>query len=97
MLLNLTFSERFWARVDKSTGDCWLWTGGRTADGYGTMTFSAHRMAFELARGPVPKNLELDHICKVRLCVNPAHLEPVTRSENLRRRGGGWKRRAKIR
>jgi hypothetical protein len=71
---------------------CWIWTGGR--GGYeksygtffdGTRTVRAHRWAYCRWVGEIPVGLELDHRCRVRLCVNPKHLEPVTRLENMRR------------
>ena len=79
---------RFWARVDKS-GDCWLWTGPQ-ANGYGRAWGGersrwAHRIAYELANGPFPDGMELDHLCRNRLCCNPAHLEVVTHAENRHR------------
>ena len=75
----------FWAQV-QPTGFCWLWTG-RTHDGYGRYSGgSSHRIAYELLVGPIPDGLELDHLCRVTQCVNPDHLEPVTREENIRRR-----------
>lgn len=86
-------TERFWAKVDKS-GDCWIWTGYLTPRGYGTYTFgsgpnamwaSTHRLAYELLVGPIPDGLELDHLCRNPPCCNPAHLEPVTGAENMRR------------
>lgn len=69
---------------------CWLWTGGRKARGYGSFTvgkraFNAHRWAYETWVGPIPEGLEIDHICANPPCVNPAHLEPVTHEENVRR------------
>ena len=73
------------------TPSCWLWTAARTTPGgYGKVkldgrTCLAHRVAFEELVGPIPDGLQLDHLCRVRECVNPAHLEPVTASENLRR------------
>jgi len=74
----------FWPHVAK-TGTCWLWTG-RIHKGYGYYSGTgAHRVSFELANGPIPAGMELDHLCRVRNCVNPAHLEPVTRAENMRR------------
>jgi hypothetical protein len=82
---------RFWRYVDKSgTGGCWLWTNSLTEDGYGRFwpdrtRVLAHRFAYELIVGPIPEGLQLDHLCRVRRCVNPAHLEPVTAAENARR------------
>lgn len=83
-------AERFWEKVRKTDG-CWFWTSTRGENGYGQFTLRtgvvrrAHRIAYELAVGPIPDGLEIDHLCRVRACVNPAHLEPVTRQENIRR------------
>ena len=87
--------ERFTDR----TGECWLWTAATNRAGYGLLGIPgrstlAHRIAYEEYVGPVPDGLELDHLCRVRRCVKPAHLEPVTRSENVRR---GWPFRADYR
>lgn len=80
-------AERFWEKVDKHgpTG-CWLWTAF-THDGYGRFRWRdgmgrAHRWAWEQAHGPIPEGLQIDHICRVRHCVNPAHLQLVTGREN---------------
>jgi hypothetical protein len=75
--------------VDAASG-CWLWQRMRNDRGYayvnyGGKTCRAHRLLFELYRGPIPAGLTLDHTCRVRHCVNPAHLEPVTQTENRRR------------
>ncbi len=85
-------AERFWAKFeqDDATG-CWLWTAAVNASGYallGSRYLSsqlAHRFAYELLVGPIPAGLTLDHLCRVRWCVNPGHVEPVTRGENVRR------------
>jgi hypothetical protein len=82
-------AEVFWARVTK-TETCWLWNRPPNNAGYGTIkvdsrTVMAHRFAWELASGPVPDGMELDHLCRVRACVRPSHLEPVTHAENGRR------------
>jgi hypothetical protein len=63
---------------------CWLWQGTiNRRTGYGVHGKSpAHRVIYELLVGPIPVGLELDHTCKVRACVNPVHLEPVTGREN---------------
>lgn len=84
------------------TGFCWLWKGA-LKDGYGSQhsegkTWQAHRLIYTLLVGPIPEGLDLDHLCRVRHCVNPDHLEPVTRAENLRRsknigKGDPWKNR----
>ena len=86
----------FWRHVpERPEGACWIWRGGLMHNGYGRFNLpptelkrpsaAAHRLAYELLIGPVPDSLDMDHLCRVRACVNPAHLEPVTRSENLRR------------
>ena len=68
------------------TGFCWNWTGP-TVGPYGKRSGKlAHRVVFELLVGDIPEGLELDHLCRNTLCVNPDHLEPVTRAENMRRR-----------
>lgn len=72
-------------------GDCWTWTGWKLWNGYGRVRIHrttlklVHRVVYELVVGPIPDGLTLDHLCRNRACVNPAHLEPVTmRVNNLR-------------
>lgn len=81
--------ESFWALADK-TDECWNWSGSIHRLGYGQVRWGggfrkAHRVAYELAIGPIPDGLELDHLCRNRRCVRPDHLEPVTHAENVRR------------
>lgn len=69
---------------------CWFWTAAQFAHGYGKTskkdkTVRAHNVVYELIKGPIPPGLVLDHLCRVRSCVNPDHLEPVTETENIRR------------
>lgn len=78
--------ERFVNRTD----GCWLWTGSK-ANGYGMfrigrVTTGSHRWAWQWANGPIPHGLEVHHKCRIRSCVNPAHLEVMTRRQNLQRR-----------
>ncbi len=80
--------------------ECWLWTGAKTPNGYAKAWFSGrlrlvHRELFERQYGPIPAGLELDHLCRVRHCVNPKHLEPVTRRENQLRGNGVGGRHAR--
>lgn len=83
--------ERFMDKVSpEPNSGCWLWMGVVQAEGYGGIwdgerMQQAHRVAYELFCGPIPKDRELDHLCRMRCCVNPKHLEPVTRKENCRR------------
>ena len=85
-------SERFWVKVIK-TDNCWLWQGSQDGYGYGQFwaqghKISAHRFAYELLVDSISKGLTLDHLCRVRHCVNPGHLEPVTNRENVLRGEG---------
>lgn len=80
--------ERFWEKVSVAgPNECWQWRGSVTAGGYGNFKFAgsneyAHRAAYMLSVGEIPEGLHIDHLCRNRLCVNPAHLEPVTQREN---------------
>lgn len=93
--------ERFWEKVNKDgpisefaphLGQCWIWTGAISM-GYGNFglgrrgsgTIRSHRFAYELMIGSIPDGMHIDHLCRVRSCVNPSHLEMVTQKENTNR------------
>ena len=87
-------AERVLARIEQISGQCWIWPGSQVGNGYGTASYRVdgiqkialtHRVAYEALVGPIPDGLDLDHLCRVRLCCNPEHLEPVTRTENSHR------------
>jgi len=91
-----SWEERFWAKVDK-TGECWIWTGYRTKQGYGRyaaywdsgkQNTMAHRFSYELTNGPIEPGVEIDHKCFNKACVNPSHLRTATRKQNNENRSG---------
>jgi hypothetical protein len=85
---------------EPNTG-CWLWLGAAVNKwGHGTITIGgrqvlAHRAMYEREVGPIPTGMTLDHLCRIPACINPAHLEPVTLLENIRRGAGASVRNAK--
>lgn len=87
-----TLSQLFWERVNQ-TETCWNWIGSINRGGYGVFTFGGrsgkklygHRASYELHKGNIPDGLEIDHLCRNRKCVNPDHLEAVTRQVNTKR------------
>ena len=87
-----SLAQRLESKYERITeSGCWIWTGSTVWGGYGMVKFNgknklAHRVAYEYYTGEtIPLGMDLDHKCRVRCCVNPAHLEIVTRKENLRR------------
>ncbi len=84
--------DRFMNQVapDPNSG-CWIWTGHETGKGYGSFFLShkkrirAHRFSYEYFNGSIPNGLTVDHLCRVRMCVNPRHLEAVSIRENVLR------------
>ena len=89
--MRLSVHERFLAKiVAPSVDDCWHWTAYTNEKGYGQFhvdgrLVKAHRWSYEHFVGPIPEGLQIDHLCRVRNCVNPHHLEPVTGRENVLR------------
>ena len=91
-LMRGTVAERFWAKVEK-TETCWLWTGHLSSTGYGEIRLGGkaagrtliHRWSYEQIYGPIPEGLQIDHLCRVRHCVNHLHLEAVTPQVNVLR------------
>jgi len=89
-----SMAERFWEKVEKTEG-CWIWHASKDKDDYGffginsRIVLLAHRVSYELGKGRIPNNKELDHVCRNHSCVNPNHLEAVTHKENMLR-GNGW-------
>jgi hypothetical protein len=83
--------ERFVASIaSREATECWPWIGRIDHRGYGEFetegkTWRAHRWSYTRLVGPIPDGLVIDHLCRVRHCVNPAHLEPVTDEENRQR------------
>lgn len=81
--------DRFYSKVHK-TQSCWEWTGTLINGDYGQFwdgnkKIYAHRWSYEYFIGPIPNDMQLDHLCRNRCCVNPEHLEPVTARENTMR------------
>lgn len=84
---------RLWSGAVECENGCWVWGrslrgtkyGGLVRDGKGV---AAHRAAWELAKGPIPEGMTIDHLCRNTLCINPSHLEVVTLRENVLRSEG---------
>ena len=85
--------QRFWDKVEK-TDSCWNWIGAKDKDGYGHFklkdkNMATHRFVYELIKGKISHELEIDHLCRNRKCVNPNHMEPVTHKINIQRGDSG--------
>jgi hypothetical protein len=88
-------AETFWAYVERSNS-CWNWTASCDSKGYGQYAIGtykpnsrrnarAHQVSYALTIGEVPENMVIDHLCRNRTCVNPAHMEVVTNKDNILR------------
>lgn len=83
--------KRFWQRISpEPMSGCWLWLGSWDKQSYGQMQFGgrvqkAHRVSYEMHKGPIPQGLHIDHLCRNPYCVNPDHLEAVTQRVNTMR------------
>lgn len=85
----LSLKERIENKILK-TDKCWLWQGEIRKNGYGSIrinkkNYTIHRVYYELNKGQIPTGLTIDHLCRIKNCINPDHLEPVTLIENLKR------------
>lgn len=83
-----TVRDRIMARSRQDDSGCWLWTGFMRPDGYANSRYKwhktlAHRVSYMAFKGPIPEGLVIDHICRVRHCVNPEHLRAITFRENV--------------
>lgn len=82
--------DRFLLKLTALDDGCWTWIGAKDTGGYGRVRIdkvahAAHRISYQHFVGAIPEGHDLDHICRRRDCVNPDHLEPVTRQENVQR------------
>jgi hypothetical protein len=87
------YEARLLRRSEVDERGCWIWLGPSNPAGYGSTIrawhkgWLPHRLAFTVMVRPIPDGMQIDHLCRTRKCINPAHLEAVTQLENLRRQG----------
>lgn len=85
--------DRILSRVEQTSAGCWIFQGAKTSGGYGSVGLGGrnlgrgytHRVTYEYFIAAIPAGLDIDHLCRIRACCNPWHLEPVSRAENLAR------------
>jgi hypothetical protein len=90
MPLNLTAQQRIARSIVVDDNGCWIWQRAINRDGYGRIrvdkrAWLVHRLAYTLSVGAIPNGLDLDHLCRVRACCNPSHVQPVDRKTNVLR------------
>lgn len=110
--VGMSFVDRFWSKVNKNgpisehspeLGPCWIWVGGLSSHGYGWISTKsrtaslAHRISWFLLKGDIPEGFEPDHLCRVRKCVRPEHVELVTHAVNISRGIGPTSKIGRIR
>lgn len=97
-------AKSFWTRLEKTEGGCMVWTKSKNADGYGLLSWKsradkAHRVAYELANGPIPEGMKVLHRCDNPPCCNPAHLFVGTQADNVKdclSKGRAWHQRRQV-
>jgi len=93
--LRSVIEGRLWEKIiPEPNSGCWLWIGATNRTGHGQIRIGGHnrpphRVMYEMIHGPVPAELDMDHLCRVPCCVNPTHVEPVTHLENVARGDAG--------
>jgi hypothetical protein len=90
LLVRPSLTHRLAAASVPSEDGCLIWQGRPGKNGYGRISvnnrvFYVHRVSYETHVGPIPEGLTIDHLCRIRMCIEPTHLEPVTLAENTRR------------
>lgn len=98
--IDIKLIDRILDKVRVDSNGCWIWTASLNKNGYSQTSWKgktrrAHRLLYEQLNGPIPQGLHCDHLCRVRACVNPEHIEPVTPMRNARRGDAGKNNRDK--